>query len=155
MRNIKTISISNSKVLDNRTNANTPVLLNSIDVNQITGDYAITDTENNSVIIYAQSNNSFINYNNIMAHKKGTINNINPFGKLNYPLDTRFDSLRGKLWIADNRNNRIVRINNFTFVADFIINNINCPYSIFVNLNNGSVFVKSLNIDNTKKISIY
>jgi len=155
MRNIKTISINNAQVANYRTVANVSSSINSIDINQATGDFITTIPSNNSVLIYAQSNNSFINSNNLMSNNQYTMTDLGVFGSLNYPLDARFDSIRGKLWIVDNGNNRIARINYSTLVADFI-QNINYPISLVININDGSAFIRSFNkLTNMGNITFY
>jgi len=137
-KKIITISINNYNTIARQSNAISS--FNSIDLNQVTGDYAICNPSENSVNLYPQSSNSYI-APNISGDNK-SISSLGTFGSLDAPLDARFDSARGKLWICDSGNDRVIRVDSFSLVTDFMIENIIFPYSLIVNSNDGSIFVR-------------
>lgn len=146
-KKIITISINNYSTIARQANAISS--FNSIDMNQVTGDYAICNPSENSVNLYPQSTNSYITTNIIGDNK--SISSLGTFGDLTAPLDARFDSARGKLWICDSGNDRIIRMDSFSLVTDFMIEDVIFPYSMAVNSNDGSIFIRGF-IDGTNAV---
>jgi DNA-binding beta-propeller fold protein YncE len=141
MTTLKTIDLSDNLVMSLR-DINITVSPRSIDINQTNGTYAVVEPYdsaggyNGRVVIYPQSLQSEIAVTT-------ELKSFSRVGSLYYPLDARFDYARGKIWIADAGNNRVLKIDLNTQKADLSIGSVVYPYSLASNLNNGGVFVKS------------
>ena len=61
-KQIKIISINNAKIIHRKIDLSFD-FINSIDINQITGDFVVTNATTNSVNIFPQSKNSYIQNN--------------------------------------------------------------------------------------------
>jgi len=122
--------------------------VNSIDVDQTSGKYAVTSPNNEdgtvggNVIIYPQSPQLEINVPVV-------IKDFRQVTSLRGPYDSRFDYVRRKLWIADTGNNRVLKINIDTEDVEVITDNIVYPHAIAANLNRGGAFVKAYKRFNT------
>lgn len=126
--------------------------IKSVNINQITGDFVVTIPYENKIIIYPQSPN---NPTSSLLGAIKTISSFSGYGYLNYPMDARFDYSRGKMWIADSGNSRVLKIDSFSLLADFSIGNISLPHSIIPNVNNGGVFIKGFTNSTTGVIYYY
>jgi len=148
---IKTVRLSDNSVirswwLEGR--------VDSIDVNQIDG--SIVTSESNvdgqylgRVTIYPQ---------NISPLFSDTvyITSVSRGGDLNYTLDSRFDYIRRKIWIADSGNHRVIKLNGDNYSTDVISDDLfYYPHSVAVNFNNGGVFVKAYNDLSMSGVSVY
>lgn len=131
--------LMNEKVITSSRSIDSYKTINSISTNQITGDFVVTNPYNNQIVIYPQSPN---NPENTLLGSTKTLNSFSGYGYLSYPMDARFDSSRGKMWIADTGNGRVLRVDSFSFLADFAIANISLPHAIIPEVNMGGVFIK-------------
>lgn len=142
---IKTIDLSNKKSISDRDIYYFFDNINSIDVNQITGEILITD--NNSISIYPQSLKS------VNSSKRFYFFGV--AGTLNQPYDAKFDYIRKKVWISDTGNNRVLKIspdktNNVEVIIDDVLIT---PFAIEPNINNGGCFVSGF-LSSTKGIIV-
>ncbi|TRZ80689.1 hypothetical protein D4R86_03920 [bacterium] len=140
-REIKTINIDTSLVVSSR-NITVDDSIRSIDVNQTDGTILVTYPQGSdgsydgSVIVYPQSSA-------LQVNSGVEIQDLGSFGSLNYPNDAKFNYLRRKIWICDSGNHRVIKLDRDTQEVDISIEDeMYYPYSMVVNFNDGSVFVR-------------
>jgi len=138
---IKTVDLNQDSIITNRNVANDK-WISSVDVNQITGDFIVTEPLNDDgsyggqIILYPQSLD-------IEIRESTSWTRFNRVGDLYYPLDARFDYVRNKFWVADTGDNIVFKIDIPTEDTDVIIENtLTYPHALVVNPNDGSIFVK-------------
>lgn len=141
-RKIKTVNIDTNLIISSR-DLTVNESIKSIDVNQLDGSILATYPLNadglydGCVVIYPQSYSLPI----VAEVEIDTLGNR--YGDLLYPNDAKFNYVRGTIWICDSGNHRIAKINRDTLEVDVCVENtIYYPYSLAVNFNDGSVFVK-------------
>ena len=152
---IKTVDLSDNSVITSR-NITMYVSAKSMDVNQVDGTYAVVEPQDSSggyngrVMVYPQSLQPEVA---ITTEFKSFVK----FGTLLYPLDAKFDYVRGKLWIADTGNDRVLKVDLRLKKADLsITSGFVYPHSLAVNLNNGGIFLKGyLSYNLEKGVVIY
>ena len=139
---IQTVSLSSLAVLPLRKVNISGEQVRSIHINQLTGDFAVAIPSFNSgkVVLYPPNPNT--PSISLMGSIK-TLSSFSGYGSLLMPLDAKFDNMRGKLWIADAGNRRVLRINVSSLLADFSLGNIDIPHAVVPNLNNGGIFIKA------------
>lgn len=110
----------------------------SVSINQTDGNFVVTRPLDDSIVIYPQSPNTAST--KIISSKY--INNLQAFGYLNFPLDAKFDTLRRLIWVADTKNDRIIKIdyNDKSAKSEVIVSYF--PHVIVVNENDGGIFVR-------------
>lgn len=148
---IHSVGMTKKEIIASRT-FDSGKIINSVSINQITGDFIVTNPVNNQITIYPQSPN-YPQYSLLGEIK--TIKSFSGYGFLNYPLDARFDSARGKIWIADSGNSRALKIDSSNFLVNFSISGLSMIHSIIPNLNNGGVFVKGFTNSTTGVVYHY
>lgn len=147
MNTIKSANLQkNIEIVSRRLIVNDKV--RSIHVNQLDGSFVTTEPQSNIVKIYPQNPNTA--YDTIKE-----FSTFNLYGSLSQPLDAKFDFTRNKLWIADTGNQRVLRINPDTSEIETEITDISFPYSIAVNINDDTVFIKSFEDTITGSIHHY
>lgn len=152
---ISNINLNYSSTIVDRDLINDRVI-NSLDVNQTNGKILVTEpydddgTIGGDVVIYPPSPQLNIDPTIRMNFFNGKY--------LYFPCDAKYDHSRGKIWILDTGNHRIIRLDENTQKVNFILNNvIFYPHAIAPNLNTGGSFVKGFSnssMTNGKVISI-
>ena len=141
--NIRNVDLNNDTVMSNR-NVENIRTINSIDVNQVTGKYLVVEpynadgSEGGAIVIHPQSTG-------IQVNETITLSNFQQTGDLYYPHDARFDWARGKIWIADTGNHRLIKVDaNVENQGEIesLAEDILYPYALAVDFNNGGVFAK-------------
>jgi len=144
---IRTLDLNTDTLITSRDVYQTEVV-RSINIDQTNGNFVITKplNEEQPVVVYPQSPDN-PSYSSIGEIKY--LYSIPGFGFLDFVLDAKFDFSRGKLWMADAGNQRVLRVNSSTFRGEIAINNIVLPCAICPDLNNGGVFVRAFtDVDN-------
>ena len=137
---ITTINLNQNLVLAMRNilNANA---IHSLDVNQTNGRVLITEPYNSNgsiggaIVMYPQS----------IQLDLSPVVRMDYFGDqfVYFPYDAKFDYVRGKIWILDTGNHRIISVNESDQSVNFILEDkMYYPHSVAVNLNTGGAFVK-------------
>ena len=115
--------------------------MSALSIDQTSGRYVVThphdgDTSQfgGSITIYPasklQSLESPVSYRNFGDAKD-----------LYAPMDIKWDYIRGKMWIADMGNHRVLRIDTRNYTQDFAVE-IKYPHALALDLNRGAIFVK-------------
>lgn len=113
----------------------------SVNIYQTDGSFITTEPFNNKLIWYPQAP---YNAANTALGAWKIFESFVGYGYLSFPLDARFDYTRRILWIADSGNKRILKVNIDSGTVIESINNGYFSHSIVVNINDGSIFVKSI-----------
>lgn len=134
---IKTIDFGNVESISNRDIYYPFGDINSLDVNQVTGEILITDLFLNRISIYPQSSKSINEQKNFYFFGSA--------GTLNQPNDAKFDYVRRKIWIADTGNDRILKIspdktNDVEIIIDGLFEK---PFALVADLNSGGCFIRA------------
>lgn len=150
---IKSVNVNQEIVLNNRT-IYTSDWIRSININQITGDFIVTKPllDGGTILVYPQTPN---HPELSLIGETKTIRSFSGYGNINYPLDAKYDYTRGKIWVADSGNNRVIKANENNFFGEFSIPNIDTPHSVVPNLNNGGVFIKAFSNSTTGVVYNY
>lgn len=136
--NIKSVDVVLAKELVERNNVSSDI--HSLSINQVSGDFAVTlAITDGAVVIHPQSLN---HPTTSLIGGDITLTTFSGFGSLNSPLDAKFDTGHGKLWIADTGNSRVLKVDAYSQLAEFSIPNLNTPYAVCPNSNTGGVFIK-------------
>lgn len=144
---IKTLDLEDNEILSTRDVSVDRVPV-SVDINQVTGEYLLTyprDIEglmDGDVIMYPQSPSNAIT-------SPVTIKEFYQASSLYYPLDAKFDYVRGKIWIIDNvGDGRVIKIKkNSPKDVDVVVDDLLFPYAVVPNLNTGGCFVRAFEDD--------
>ena len=112
--------------------------MRSIDVNQSTGDFLVCNTQG-VVTFFPQS--LYRQANSILGGEK-ILTTFSGFGSLKGVLDAKIDSARGKIWIADTGNNRVLKVDIYSLLAEYAIDNVLQPHCVCSEVNTGGVFIK-------------
>ena len=125
----------------------------SISINQASGDFFVTsaDISNSAIIVYPQSQS---NPDATLLGNRVALTGFSGFGALANPLDARIDTSNGKLWIADSGNLRILKVDAYSFLAEYAINSILNPHALAPNPNTGGIFIKA-SFDNSYGMVYY
>jgi hypothetical protein len=148
---IHSVGMTKKEIIEART-VDSGKTINSVSINQVTGDFIVTNPLNNQITVYPQSPN---NPQYTLLGQTKTIKSFSGYGFLNYPLDARFDCARDKIWVADTGNNRALKINSYNYLVNFSISGLSMPHSIIPNLNNGGVFIKGFTNSTTGVVYYY
>jgi hypothetical protein len=133
---IKTVDLANNVLLSDR-DMQDFLGIDSLDVNQVSGEILTTSSDANAVTIYPQSLYS--------ANASQTFRLFGVAGSLSQPKDAKFDYVRRKMWIADTGNDRVLKAstdktNDVEVVVDDIFYR---PFAIAANVNTGGCFVRA------------
>ena len=132
--NIETIDILHKEKIEKRLKSSNK-FVSCIDINALSGDISIAMPIDNTIDFFGQSpaNNSTI-----------SIQSIEGYGELNFPICVKSDFCRNITWIADTGSNKIIKTikkySNIEFLLS--IDDITNPYNLIINPNNGGIIVK-------------
>lgn len=148
---IQSVDLKNKSLISNRsTFIFDGRLVKSINVNQLSGDYIVTEPLKNEgqIVIFPQSPQT-------QSSLIKTYSTFSGYGSLSLPVDARFDFIRRKVWIADLGNSAVVKLNTNDYNYERSIGELTLPHSVIPEINGGGVFVKSFIDSNTGLISYY
>jgi hypothetical protein len=143
---IKHININEKNEILNRNISLSSVNFNSLNIDQSKGDFVVADPSNNRCIYYKQNPN-----NNL--YENFEISSFAGIGTLKTPIQAKIDHFRGMIWIINLESDSVFKINKNKLTLETVVENIENPYDISINLNNGNVYVKSFSSET--KGSIY
>lgn len=149
---IKTISlVEQEAMIDRDVNLNGDHV-QSVNIYQTDGSFVTSEPFNNKLIWYPQNPN---NAENTMLGRWKTFNSFAGYGYLYFPLDARFDCARRILWIVDSGNNRVLKVDIDSGSVISAINNGYFATSAAIDINDGSIYVKSIKNSSTGIIQHY
>jgi hypothetical protein len=149
---IKTINLAEQEAIISRDVNLNGTHVQSVNIYQTDGSFVTTEPYNNKVVWYPQNPN---NVENTILGKLQTFNSFAGYGYLYFPLDARFDYARRILWIADSGNKRVLKIDINSGSAIDVAESGFFITSIAVNINDGSLYVKSIKDSTTGIIQHY
>jgi len=134
--------------------------INSIDIDQISGNIIVTNpfdddgTIGGRIAIYPASNQLQVNQ---PVYIDGFTQTREFYARtLHYPLDARCDYLRGKIWVADTGNNRLIKFDQRTLEMNAVVENqIIYPFALAVDLNTGGVCARGFYGSTNTKIVMH
>lgn len=124
----------------------------SVNIYQTDGSFVTTEPFNNKLIWYPQNPNNIAN--TILGEWK-VFTSFTGYGSLSIPMDARFDYARRILWIADAGNKRVLKVDINSGTALDSVTNGYFSNSVVININDGSVYVKSIKNSTTGIIQHY
>jgi len=149
---IKTINlVEQEAIIDRDVNLNGEHV-QSVNIYQTDGSFVTAEPFNNRIIWYPQNPN---NVENTILGKIQTFDSFAGYGYLYFPLDARFDYARRILWVADSGNMRVLKVDINTGSAIDVAENGYFVTSIAVDINDGSLYVKSIKNSTTGIIQHY
>lgn len=133
---IKTVDLLNNVLMGDR-DMQDLLGIDSLDVNQVSGEILTTSSDANAITIYPQSLYS--------ANASQTLRLFGVAGALNQPKDSKFDYVRRKIWIADTGNDRVLKISrDKTNDVEVVVDNLFYrPFALVANVNTGGCFVRA------------